>query len=348
MLTITIPDDASIALTAAQVVEVRNDAAAAAIGEANTLREQVATVTRERDELSAKFSKTVEDNEAAYMRLYDSVIDALGLKTGDDYIAAIKALKAPPVVVPEVPPVTDAPKLRNIIGITITKDDTPGPKQDAMTRALLDLCSKVGFTHWRGLLNYEEAKAQVTQAEDDPDNLPGYGRRLGMQFVADTVDSQVKRLDKDGLIRYIGWLKKLGAVALYFNDVDDPAKADVIHGWIKRAREAMTAAEFNVPLIGSFTANFDRAKYPGFDQYEIQTFGTLSEFKRFLDMRADFLCIDGQQSATLEYLQKMTALVVEGKRDVWVYSAKDEDTDWRNMPATVEIYRTFVSQWKAR
>lgn len=301
-------------------------------------------------EAMRKENAAKDDIIASLRRQYEDVSAKL-----DSALARIAELEAVPVVtVPTVPdvqpnlPSGDAPKLRSVAGIIIVKDDTPSPRQDATTRALLDLCGKVGFTAWRGLLNYEEAKAQHDEAEDDPDNLPGYGRRAGMQFVADTVDSQVKRLNDASLVQYFGWLKKLGAAALFFNDVDDPAKAAVIHDWIKRARAAMKEADFHVPLIGSFTANFDRAQYPGFDAYEVQCFGTLSEFKRFMELDAEYLCIDGQKSATLEYLQKMTALVAESGRDFWCYTCKDKETDWRNMPATVEVYASFLRQWKQK
>lgn len=337
MLTITIPDDASIALTAAQVVEVRNDAAASAITEANSLREQLATRDKQAEEFRQGLIKMTEERNA----LLDE-----NKRLSDE----LAALKAPVVVpVPEVP--TPEQKftltkttMRGVCQVTITKDDTPGDKQDAIVREILQLCKGMGFTHWRGLLNYEEARSTIS--------LPALGRECGMEFIADTIDSQMKRADmNDGKLRvYLEQLKKHGARALYINDADEPAKAPFLQDWLKRIRSAMQAAEFDVPIIGSFTALFDMAKYPGFDFYEIQCFGTPEELRTFLAREdVDVWCLDTRKNMSTARFQQRVPIILDAKpENIALYTAFDySGTDWRQMGELMPEVKTMIQKWNA-
>lgn len=262
-------------------------------------------------------------------------------------LAALKAPEpdAPPVVVPDKP----APAVllsRNLIEgvamVTITKDNTPSPKQDTITRELLTLCKDMGFTHWRGLLNFEEIKSTAS--------LPAFGRECGMEFIADTVDSQVALLDDTSLKTYFSLLKKHGTRAVYFNDVDDPKKTLFIQDWVDRARRAMRAADFDVPLIGSFTATFDRDSYPGFDHYEIQCFGTPDELRRYLaNESAAIYCLDGHRPITAQSLKVNSEITLKAHiPNLAFYTAFDYDgTDWRRMPAQVAEIKDFLQRWHA-
>lgn len=250
-------------------------------------------------------------------------------------------------------PIVTRAELKWLAGVTITKDNAPSSTQDEMTRQELKLCGTMGFTHWRGLLNFEEAAKQVTYPETDTRNLPGYGRIQKLAFMADSMDSQAKRVT-DGkntpaqYQTYIGNLKKLGATALYFNDADAGEKATFIKGWVEMTRNAATALNWDVPILGSFMATFDKTKYPYFDYHEIQCFGDVYELYDYLH-RKDIAvyCLDGQRSASVDELQVNAAVTMQAHiENFFYYTAKDSTTDWRNMASQVAVIKEFVMEWR--
>lgn len=347
LITRTLPATAPVLLTGAEIDELRQDAVASAIAEANALREQLAAANAKLKDLEFAYDVMSTDSAAAFdeNKRFSAEIERLqkenaALKAGA--VPVVPVTPTPPVVIPP-DPVTVKPALHNVMGITLTKDEKPSTAQDTMTKEVLQLCSKMGFTHWRALLNFEEIRSTIS--------LPAYGRTIGMEYVADTVDSQVARLTYPQLVQYFGLLKKHGAVAVYFNDVDRADKASVMPAWIKAARAAMKEAEFAVPFIGSFTANFKREDYPGFDAYEIQTFTrSITEFNTFVKNPSEYLCLPAEHDTPLALVQQILAVTLEsGRGELWTYTCHDYDgTDWRQMPDMVAAYQAFVQKWRSK
>lgn len=264
----------------------------------------------------------------------------------------------PPVVPGALKTTLTKTTMVNVAGATITADDTPTDAQDEMVRQALELCEAVGLTHARFMLNFEQAKAMAGYGEDDPRNLPAFGRRHHVKFIVDSMNTQAKRVTEGNLTKaqyedYFRWMKKLGAEAVWFDDVDDVKKAPFIHEWIKITQDAMKTAGLDVPLCGSFMALFDRAKYPGFDFYEIQTFTNKpTELTNFFKRRdVDVFCLDGQRSESVAELKSNTAITLAANIPNFMFytifdGPKDNETDWREMPAQVAEIKNFVGKWK--
>src|SRR5262249_28484154 len=113
---------------------------------------------------------------------------------------------------------------------------------------------------------------------------------------------------------------------------------------LKRVR-----AVSNLPQIGSISATSDIDYYARLmDHVEVQTFSTFAEFQRFVKLPADVLCLDGQSSVSLSYLDNILAMPeLVARSNISVYTAYDVNTRWTpNSPVALR-YAAFLKKWSA-
>lgn len=267
-------------------------------------------------------------------------------------------IPAPPVVVPgNFAPTITKTKLANLAGVTITTGDkAPSDKEDNQTRDLMALAGDMGFNAVRWFMNLNQMRDQVTLLkQSSPLCLPAFARAHGLTPMLDTLDNLSLNLGDKDLKDYLDNAKLLGFTSGYFNDADQyrtkkDAAGKLVHpaGTIERLVKRVRDVAPDFILFASVTGSAKVTEYePLFDFTECQAFGSLSEFKSFLKLPCDLLCIDGRRRASADYLRAMLeALLVAGKDTLFVYTMKDIDSLWLNMPETVAIYREFMVKWK--
>lgn len=270
-------------------------------------------------------------------------------------------IPAPPVVVPgNFAPTITKTKLANLAGVTITTGDkAPSDKEDNQTRDLMALAGDMGFNAVRWFMNLNQMRDQVTLLkQSSPLCLSAFARAHALTPMLDTLDNLALNLGDKDLKDYLDNAKLLGFTSGYFNDANqysekiDPVTKKLVYpvGTLERLVKRVRDAAPDFILFASVTASAKVSDYePLFDFTEFQAFGSLSEFKTFLKLPCDLLCIDGRRRASADYLRAMLeALLIAGKDVFYCYTAKDLDTLWLNMPETVAIYKEFMAKWKAQ
>jgi hypothetical protein len=254
--------------------------------------------------------------------------------------------KIPPVVLPVTrKPTISRPEMNSVAGICVAKGNAPSASQDQNARDLILLASFMGFNVWRGFMNLQEVKAHTAMLDSNINHLPGYGRRLNVTFVADTVNWAAVNLSDVDLVVYLNGLVKMGAAAFYFDDANqyrDTTKypAGKLEVLVKRVRDITP----QVPLIASLTATATINDYkPLFDHVEAQTFGKITELEGFLKRGFDVYCLDGRKEISVDYLTQATEIILRNPvRSFFFYPTTA--TEWKSMTLQLPIIKTLVQR----
>lgn len=248
-------------------------------------------------------------------------------------------------------------ELLNVAGICVDKDDAPTTAQDENARQLILLASMMGFNTWRGFFNLAEVKVHLTYSETNIKHLPGYGRLLGMTFMADTVNSDaIWALSEADFAVYIKGLITMGATAFYFDDANqyrDDRNADGTLKWAEGTLEKRVARvraySGAIPLIASLRGNAITAQYkPLFDFVEAQTFGgKITELDYFLKRKGEFevFNLDGQKNEVSKtYLEASEEIILRNNpRNIYYYPATA--TEWKTMADRLPTIKRIVTRW---
>lgn len=297
--------------------------------------EQLTALEALRTTINAAVDRT-DATRLVLSRLQDNV---------NEFEALLNKPPEPPKPVNDKKPRISKSEFSNVAGVTITTDSTPSIGKDARTRDLLKLCGSAGFNTARWLTNHAEAAAQLKLFRaNSPDCLVTVARAAGLTPVADTVELMVTATYSDAALKlYFGTLKELGCAALYVNDADRKALAGTLDASVARIRAAS-----DLPLVASIQASSDIGRFKKlFDWVEVQTFGTVDEFKKYVGLPADVWCIDGRRGyASAAFLNAMLPVLLDAKKSaLMVYTALDETTNWQTMPDVVTAYRAFLAKW---
>lgn len=366
-----IPGDLAEHVSLSGIVHQRmvQSAVAAALVDANatikTLQEAAKAKDFAYDVLSTDCGAALDENRTLSKLNEEQAeqIDTLLLR-----IAKLEGTPLPIVVTPDKPPVVEPPvagavkpiitktELRNVAGYCITLgENAPSAGVDATARNLIVMGEGMGMNCVRFYRNPDEVRADVKRTPDDLRNLYSFSRKHGMVVVADTVDSVVLELNDTELKDYADGIKKLGAVLVVFNDANQfrgnrkdgtPYPAGTLEKMVARWR-----AVSDLPIMASVTAGAKIEDYkPLFDFVEAQTFGKPAELDQFLDRGFDAYCLDGQASASLDYLRKAHDIILKDNPvAVWWYSAWDEKTLWTSMldktPLIEKTMKALTAQW---
>jgi hypothetical protein len=263
--------------------------------------------------------------------------------------------KTAPVLLPIArKPIITKTEMKDVAGVAIPKGNAPSAAQDQNTRDMILMASLMGLNGWRGFFNLQEVKAHTaaTMTEGSISHLPGYGRRFGLGFIADTVNWAAVNLNETDLPIYLNGLVKMGAMAFYFDDANQYREAKNADGTLKypageleRLVKRIRAVTPDMPLIASLTANAMIASYkPLFDHVEAQTFGKITELEMFLKRGFDVYCLDGRKEISVEYLQQSIEIVTRlNPKNIFWYVAGI--TDWKSMPFQLPLIKTLAQRW---
>lgn len=258
----------------------------------------------------------------------------------------------PPVITPPVipnpiprPPTINKTEIIGVAALTIEKGDgDPGVKMYTDVRNVLLKAKGMGFNCWRGFFNIDEVRKTLGLQRSDPNHLPEYGRTLGIDFIADTVDAMMPKLDINGQREYLKGLEAMGAQAVVFNDANQYETLDLVE-WTDAVRRVLP----NMPIIASLTGVANIAKYPMFDFFEAQTFGNVGELENFIERPFDIFCLDARKAITAEGITTRAAAVLAAGRKVkaFFYYA-DLANDWLAMGLDKQnAIRKMIANWKA-
>lgn len=263
--------------------------------------------------------------------------------------ARLAELTKPPVVT--LPPTSSQKVTRAVLGrwaaFTIEHSKkSPSPTENAYARKAMDWGKSIGMDLYRIFLNPTETRAMATMAVDNPENIIGYGRTLGLRWMADTMDTIVGLLKTHTELKtHCDALIKMGCEGFYINDADRAALPfDALKGMIGRLRAASPDMPIFVSLLGS--ANLDLYKSVA-DYVEIQTFGTVAELTTFLK-RGVIPCLDLRKSLTANDLELRIEVILRYPPQAFFFYA-DLVTDYQDAPDVEDaLIKEFVKAWKAR
>lgn len=264
-------------------------------------------------------------------------------------------LQARPVIGITRKPTITKTDMRDVAGVAIPKGNAPGAVQDQNARDMMLLWAMMGGNAWRGFFNLSEVKAHVVMADSNVNHLPGFGRKLGLTFIADTVNNAALNLSDNDLDAYIAGLLKMGAAAFYFDDANQYREArnadgtpkypaDKLETMVARIRKRAP----NTPLIASLTSNAVIANYKDpktlFDFVEAQTFGKIGELTGMLGKGFDVYCLDGRKEISLDYLTKAVEIIAQhNPKNVFYYVTAI--TDWKGMPNQLPLIKQAANRW---
>lgn len=253
-------------------------------------------------------------------------------------LAKIEELTKPKVRTP----VVSVRELLDTAQLTITLDATPSATKDKIGREMILLAKQLGFNAVRFMRNKQELATDVTLLPDNPRNLPAVAKNAGLLWFADSMDAVVIKLTDADLKTYCDNLVKAGAVAIYWNDADRASIRTILPDLLKRVR-----AVSSLPQIGSLSATANLSVYNAlFDHVEIQTFGTFTEFLSYVKSPADVLCLDGQASVTIGYLDSILMLPeLQARDNISCYTAYDINTRWTATNPVALRYAAFMKKW---
>jgi hypothetical protein len=260
--------------------------------------------------------------------------------------ARIVELTKPPVV---IPPVTPQKVTRQALGrwagFTLEHGKSaPSHTQNAYARLAMDWGKSVGLDMVRLFINPSEARLMSTMTDDNPENIIGYARKIGLRWMADTMDTIASLLKTPTELKaYCDALAKMGCEGFYVNDADRMAiPFEALRLMIARFRAAAPEMPIFVSLLGS--ANVDQFKTVA-DYVEIQTFGSLAELSTFLK-RGVIPCLDLRKPMTVTDLKARAEVALRFPPQAFYFYA-DLVTDYQDMPddedATVQ---GIVAAWK--
>jgi hypothetical protein len=208
-------------------------------------------------------------------------------------------------------------------------------------RNVLLLAKGMGFNAWRGFFNPDEVRESHVLPSTHDDHLPAFGRRLGLEFIADTVDAVMPDLDDAQLRSYLKGLEGMGARAVVFNDANQYETLDLIK-WTERVRAVLP----NMPIIASLQGSAKIQGYPMFDLFEAQTFGKPDELKTFFGRAFNIFCLDARKGMSAVDITTRGAIILEKKPKAFFYYA-DTASDWLNMTLDKQgAIRGIIKDWK--
>lgn len=250
----------------------------------------------------------------------------------------------PPVVV--YPSKVTRTQLGRWAGFTIEHSKkAPSPAESALARQAMDWGKGIGLDMFRIFLNPSEARTMSTMSADNPEHFIAYGRKIGLRWMADTLDTIAGLLPTpDALKAYCDQLTAMGCEGFYINDADRKTLPfEQLRALITRLRTAAPQMPIFVSLLGS--ANLDLYKSVA-DYVEIQTFGTLSELATFLK-RGAIPCLDLRKPMTVSDLKARAEVTLRFPPPA-LYFYADLVTDYAQMAADENaVIRDFVKAWKA-
>jgi hypothetical protein len=286
-----------------------------------------------------------EAERAAHLKTQRGLAESIEREKGLQ--AQIVELTKPPVV---IPPVTPQKVTRQALGrwagFTVEHSKkAPTPSENALARKAMDWGKSIGLDMFRLFLNPSEARAMAAMADDNPEKITAYGRKIGLRWMADTLDTIAGLLKtRDELKAYTDALIQMGCEGFYVNDADRAALPfDALKVLIARLRDAAPDMPIFVSLLGS--ANVDLYKTVA-DYVEIQTFGSLSELATFLK-RGVIPCLDLRKPMTVSDLKARAEVALRFPPQAFYFYA-DLVTDYQDMPDSEDaIVREFVKSWKS-
>lgn len=252
-------------------------------------------------------------------------------------------------------PIISKAEMLNVAGVAIPKGNAPSAAQDQNARDMMLMASLMGLNAWRGFFNLNEVKAHAAMLENNPNHLPGYGRRLGLTFFADTLNNPAVNYSDPDLKVYMEGLRKMagaGPFIGYFDDANQYREVKNADGTLKYPKGTLerlvTRIRQYAPdiiLVASLTANAAIGEYkPLFDFVEAQTFGKIGELPGFLDRKFDVFCLDARKEISADYLaQAAEILVSKNPRSIFYYVTSI--TDWKNMPGQLLLIKQNVTRW---
>jgi hypothetical protein len=262
----------------------------------------------------------------------------------------------PPVVLPVVhKPTITKTELLNVAGVAIPKDNAPSITQDQNARDMMLIASLMGLNAWRGFFNLQEIVKHAAMSETNTNHLPGFGRRLGLTFIADTMNNHAVNLNDTDLKICLDGLRKMsgtGPFAGVFDDANQYRETRNTDGTLKYPAGTLERLVGRIRhfapdmiLIASLTANATIGEYkPLFDFVEAQTFGTIRELPVFLGRFFDVYCLDGRKEISVEYLTQAIEIVAsKPPKNLFFYVSAI--TDWKNMASQIPLMRTLVQRW---
>jgi hypothetical protein len=303
-----------------------------------TLLETLKETTAQRETYRLTAESQEENLKALAKKFTASEQDKVALsKQVQELTRALEEAKKPPVTVPPPPiphpiprpPVISKTEISGLFALTIEKGKKePTDAMYADVRTVLMKAKGMGFNAWRGFFNIDEVREHLARKASDPKHLPQYGRSLGIDFIADTVDAMMPKLDVNGQREYLKGLEAMGAMAVVFNDANQYETLDLIE-WTDAVRRVLP----NMPIIASLRGNGRISEYPMFDLFEAQTFGKEEELLTFLDRPFNIFCLDARKSISAEGITTRAAIVLarEEKLKAFFYYT-DLASDWLTMP----------------
>lgn len=270
--------------------------------------------------------------------------------------------KPPPVVAPvvsAVKPIITKTELKNVAGFCVTLGRLPpSATVDATARELIVMGRGMGFNCVRFFRNKDEVAADLKRTPDDLRNLYAFAQKQGMVVVADTINRAAYDLNDAELKTYLAGLKTLGTPLYIFDDGNQYREAKNADGKLKypagtleRLVKRVRDLQPDMPIMASLTAGAVIKDYePLFDFTEAQTFGSSANLDTFLDRGFDAYCLDGQASASLDYLRRAHDIILkDNPTAVFWYTASDEKTNWLDMDdktALIEkTVKALTAQW---
>lgn len=239
-------------------------------------------------------------------------------------------------------PIINRQELNCVAALTIEKgDNEPSDEQYATVRHVLMQAASMGFNTWRGFFNLDEVREHLNMEPGDPNHLPQFGRTRGLEFIADTIDVVIPRLNDADLSAYIKGLETMGARAVVFNDADQYS-IETLEKMVGRFRVIS-----DLPVIASLRASANIRMYTMFDYVEAQTFGTASELPNFLALPFDLFCLDARETMTAATLNERGEIMLAAQPQAFFYYASQAE-DWLAMPAEeAAAIKGIIERWKS-
>lgn len=287
--------------------------------------------------------------------------DALIIERDDANLSLAKAvmvnrdlsaqLQARPLPGTSRKPIITKTEMRDVAGVAVPKGNAPSAAQDQNARKMMLMASLMGFNAWRGFFNLSEVKAHAAMLESNLNHLPGYGRRLGLTFFADTLNNPAINYSDPDLKVYMEGLRKMAGAGPFIGYFDDANQylneTKYPKGTLERLVGRIRQFAPDIILVASLTAGADIGTYkqPGlFDFVEAQTFGKIGELGGMLGKGFDVYCLDGRKEISIDYLTQAIEIVAsKNPRSIFYYVTSI--TDWETMAEKLPLIKQNVTRW---
>jgi hypothetical protein len=305
----------------------------------------------------ATLESDLEEKNAALLLKEKEIFDLNGTigRHADTIINLQRQIETRPIVGIPRKPTIDKITMKDVAGVAIPKGNAPSAAQDQNSRDMMLLWSMMGGNAWRGFFNLQEIKAHVAMLDNNINHLPGYGRRLGLTFIADTLNNLAVNLSDSDLKIALDGLRKMSGTDKFigfFDDANQYREARNADGTLKypagtleRLVGRIRSIAPDMILIASLTANATINDYkPLFDFVEAQTFGPITDLPKFLVRSFDVYCLDGRKEISVDYLTKSVEIIAQNnpKNLFWYVTGIN---DWKGMGEKIPLIKQIVSRW---